>query len=235
MFLISLLAYGYYSPTAQVFGKVYYQGNHAENTIALTFDDGPNEPYTSQVLDELNQYQVKATFFVIGKNVEKYPDTARRIVAEGHVIGNHSYSHNANHALTEYGMRDMKRAQKVIEDTVGVTPDLYRPPYGKFTPWELWLVKKDSIVPMTWSVSTGELHGMSAVEVARRIVSKTRPGSIILLHDGYGTQHGYGRADKTVTVQAAPLIIQQLQAKGFVFVTVPELLNVPAYGGTAAR
>lgn len=233
--LIAIIAYGYFSPTSQVFGKVYYKGSPAENTVALTFDDGPNEPYTSQILDVLNNYGVKATFFVIGKNVELYPETARRIVAEGHVLGNHSYSHNANHAVTEFGARDMIIAQTAIFDTIGIIPDLYRPPHGKYTPWELWSVKKAKLLPVTWSVAVSELKGQSAGALAKEIVKKTRSGSIILLHDGYGILHNSGRADKDVTARAVPLIIEQLQAKGFRLVTVPELLNVPAYGGSAPK
>lgn len=233
--LIIFISYGYFSPTSQVFGKVYYTGSKADKVVALTFDDGPNEPYTSQLLDVLDKYQVKATFFIVGKNVETYPETAKRIVAEGHIVGNHSYSHSANHALTEFGVKDMKVAQAVIFDVTGVLPDLYRPPHGKHTPWELWSVRKSKLLPTNWSVSTSELKGLPPAIMANRIVSQAKAGSIILLHDGYGTQHNITKADKTVTIQAMPLIIEQLQAKGFRFVTVPEILHVPAYDGTASR
>jgi len=234
LFLIVFTAYGYFSPTSQVFGKVYYHGNKIQNAIALTFDDGPNDPYTSRILDELKNYNIKATFFIVGQNAEMYPDTARRIVAEGHVLGNHSYSHNANHALTEFGARDMRLAQTAIFNVTGVMPDLYRPPHGKHTPWELWLVRKAELLPVNWSVSPPELRHQSAATLVQEIVSKTKSGSIILLHDGYGTLHDSPRADKSITVQVVPLIIKQLQARGFRFVTVPELLNLPAYIGSVS-
>lgn len=229
MLLILFIAYGYFIPASPVFGKVYYKGNATEKVVALTFDDGPNDPYTSEVLDVLARYKVKATFFVIGRNVELYPETARRILAEGHVLGNHSYSHDANHALSPYGARDMRLAQVVIFHIIGVWPHLYRPPHGKKTPWELQQVNKGGLVEVTWSVSTNELNTKSAESVAQKIVSKTEPGEIILLHDGYGTEHNNSRADKSLTVEALPLIIAQLQAKGYRFVTIPELLGVPAY------
>lgn len=229
MVLVLFVVYGYFIPASPVFGKVYYKGNSAEKTVALTFDDGPNEPYTSEILDILGNYNVKATFFTIGKNVELYPETAKRIVAEGNVIGNHSYSHNANHALTSYGSRDLEHAQLAIFLVVGVTPHLYRPPHGRKSPWELQSIKKLGLIDVTWTVSTPELNGKSAVSVAQHIVSKTDPGEIILLHDGYGTLHDSGKSDKSLTVQALPLIIEQLRAKGYRFVTVPQLLGVPAY------
>jgi peptidoglycan/xylan/chitin deacetylase (PgdA/CDA1 family) len=227
--LVIFSAYGYFVPASPVFGKVYSEIRSPEKLVALTFDDGPNEPYTSEVLDILASYNVKATFFVIGKNVELYPETARRIVTEGHVLANHSYSHDANHALTDYGSKDLKLAQTTISSIVGVSPHLYRPPHGKKSPWELETVKEEGLIEVTWSVSTGELNTKSAALVAERIVRKTRPGEIILLHDGYGTDHNCAKSDKSLTVQALPLIIQRLQAEGFEFVTVPVLLNVPAY------
>jgi peptidoglycan/xylan/chitin deacetylase (PgdA/CDA1 family) len=227
--LIILLAYGYFIPTSPVFGKVYYKGTEPEKVVALTFDDGPNEPYTSEVLDILDEYNVKATFFVVGENVELYPETAKRIVAEGHVLGNHSYSHNANHALTEYGAKDLVLAEKAISDTVGVRPHLYRPPHGKKSPWELEEVREQGMIEVTWSVSTGELNTKSSVKVADRIVEETHRDEIILLHDGYGTSHNCSQADKSLTVEALPLIIEKLRAEGYRFVTVPELLDVPPY------
>jgi peptidoglycan/xylan/chitin deacetylase (PgdA/CDA1 family) len=233
--ILSLVAYGYFIPASPVFGKVYYKGSPAENIVALTFDDGPNDPYTSQILDILDSYNIKATFFVIGRNVELYPETARRIVAEGHILGNHSYSHNANHALTEYGFRDLQLAQEVIFNITGVSPHLYRPPHGKKSPWELYDVKKEGLIEVTWSVSANDQHVVayfgepSPETFAKEIVHETHPGEIILLHDGYGTLHGTVKSDKDITVKALPLIIEQLQAKGYRLVTVPELLDKPAY------
>lgn len=233
--IIFLVVYGYLVPASPVFGKVYYKGAPTDNVVALTFDDGPNEPYTSQILDILASYNVKATFFLVGKNVELYPETARRIVTEGHVVGNHSYNHSANHALTEYGAKDVQLAQEVIFDVTGVEPHLYRPPHGKKSPWELHAVKKAGMIEVTWSVSANDQHVLacfgkpSPETFAREIVNETRPGGIILLHDGYGTAHGTAESDKSLTVRALPLIIERLQAKGYRFVTVPQLLNVPAY------
>ncbi len=223
------VVYGYFIPSSPVFGKVYSKVKTQQEVIALTFDDGPNEPYTSQILDILAGYDVKATFFVIGKNVELYPETAKRILAEGHVVGNHSYSHKANHAVTGYGSRDLILAQLAIFSVTGVRPHLYRPPHGRKSPWELENANKAGLLVVTWSVSTCELSNKSAVVLAGDIVSQAKPGGIILLHDGYDTSHNNRQADKTLTVKALPLIIEQLQSQGYRLVTVPELLNVPAY------
>jgi peptidoglycan/xylan/chitin deacetylase (PgdA/CDA1 family) len=233
--VLSIAAYGYFIPTSSVFGKVYSEGSPASKEVALTFDDGPNDPYTSQILDILANYHIHATFFLIGKNVELYPETARRILAEGNIIGNHSYSHNANHALTEYGARDLQKAEQVIFNITGVSPHLYSPPHGKKSPWELEAVKDEGMIEVTWSVSANDQHvlayfGKPTPEMfAREIVRRTEPGGIILMHDGYGLSHNTPKADKSLTVEALPLIIQQLQAKGYRFVTVPEILKVPAY------
>ena len=235
IFAVAFSAWGYFVPTSSVFGKVYAKESTPEKVVALTFDDGPNEPYTSQILDILKQYDIKATFFVIGKNVEIYPDTARRILAEGNVLGNHSYSHDANHALTEYGSRDLAHAEQVIFNITGVEPHLYRPPHGRKSPWELDNVGDDHMIEVTWSVSANDQHEEAfwgkptASQYAKEIVEATRPGAIILLHDGYGIAHNTPKADKSLSVQALPLIIQQLKAEGYQFVTVPQLLNVPAY------
>lgn len=132
--LIGILCYGYFIPASPVFGKVYYRSITSSKIIALTFDDGPNEPYTSQILDILEKYNVPATFFLVGYNVNLYPETAKRILADGDVIGNHSYYHRANHALSFNAFKEIELAQKTIYQITGVEPHLYRPPHGKKTP-----------------------------------------------------------------------------------------------------
>ncbi|MCX8125962.1 MAG: polysaccharide deacetylase family protein [Dehalococcoidia bacterium] len=227
--VISFVSYGYFVPGSQVFGHVYYQDKSQKYTIALTFDDGPNEPYTSQVLDILDRYDVKATFFLIGMNVERYPEVARRILASGHVIGNHSYSHDANHALHPYPISDIRKGQHSIYNATGVIPHLYRPPHGKKTPWELKQIREENLVEVTWSISANEAMIKSPQALAKAITDRERDGRIILLHDGYGTEHGTKNADKSLTVAALPLIIEKLQQDGYRFVTVPQLFNIRPY------
>jgi peptidoglycan/xylan/chitin deacetylase (PgdA/CDA1 family) len=229
-FFIGFCSFGYFSPMSPVFGEVYYKGDTTDKVVALTFDDGPNGIYTEQILDILKEYGINATFFCIGKNVELYPDIAKRILNEGNVIGNHSNTHDANHALTRQGKLDLLDAQEIIYKVTGVLPHLYRPPHGKKTPWEIDCCTENNLIEITWSVEVNDQVGLDKVNsFADKVVSKTAPGSIILLHDGYGLDHNIPKADKTFTVQALPLIIKQLLAKGYRFVTVPQLLNVPAY------
>jgi peptidoglycan/xylan/chitin deacetylase (PgdA/CDA1 family) len=230
--LVSLLAftlYGYIEPTSSAFGKVYIKGDTNQKVIALTFDDGPNEPYTTEVVNILDTYDIKGTFFMVGRNVELYPDIARRMVAEGHVLGNHSYTHDANHALTTEGREDIQKGEEAIRSVAGVSPHFYRPPHGKKSPWELYFVKQDNMVEVTWNISTPELDSSSASDMAQKIVSQAKPGGIVLMHDGYGTDHNIPRADKSLTVAALPIIIEGLQAQGYTFVTVADLLDMPAY------
>ena len=230
-----LFIYGYVAPGAQVFGKVYFSGKTTEKIVALSFDDGPNEPYTSQVLDILNKNGIKATFFVVGKNVELYPETAKKLVASGNILGNHTYFHQANHALKFDSDRDIELGQEAIVKVTGVKPHLYRPPHGKKSPWELRYIKGDSLVEVTWSDAANEAHRYFTVgkpraeEVANAIIRKARPGKIIDMHDGYGTQHNDAKSDKSLTVQALPMIIEGLSKQGYRFVTIPELLKIPAY------
>ncbi len=223
---IGILGYGYFSPSADVFGKTYAQAATPQNVIALSFDDGPNEPYTSQIQDILDSYGVRATFFVVGKNVEYYPEVARRIVAEGHVLGNHSYTHKA---LSEFDVPDYSEvdlAQTAIYKVTGVKPRLFRPPYGRKTPWQLEYVKRKGLVTVTWSDSANDPHKPPSDVIAERVLRRARSGTIILLHDGNGTKHG---SDRSRTVAALPQIIESLKSQGYTFVTVPELLQVSPY------
>ena len=224
--ILATLGYGYFYPEADLFGKTYARAASTEKIIALTFDDGPNEPYTSQILDILERYDVKATFFVVGKNVEYYPEIVKRIVAEGHVLGNHSYTHRA---LSEFDIPDyseLDKAQSVIFEIAGVKPRLFRPPYGRKTPWELAYVKKQGVTAVTWSISANDPSSPAPSVIERRIQKGARDGGIVLLHDGNGTKHG---SDRTQTVAALPDIIESLQSQGFSFVTVPELLEISPY------
>ncbi len=229
VFLLATLAtYGYVSPEAQVFGRVYWRGATTAKVVALSFDDGPNEPYTSAILEVLARYRVKATFFEIGENVARCPEVTRRLVAEGHVLGNHSYSHNANHALCD-SRADYARAEATYLAVAGVRPALMRPPHNKKTPWELAYLRELDLTPVAWSVGTAEGVGADPRQAAQDSISKVRPGSIIALHDGWGTNRTDPRAAKSLPSQILPTIIEALQAEGYTFVTIPALLCLPAY------
>jgi peptidoglycan/xylan/chitin deacetylase (PgdA/CDA1 family) len=162
-----------------------------------------------------------------------YPDAVRQMVADEDVIGNHTYAHNANHALSFNTYKDIALTQQTIFAITGVEPHLYRPPHGKKSPWELESIKNLGLQEVVWNISTDELSGKSPQDMAQDIIQKAKPGAVILLHDGYGTLHGTGRANKSATVTMVPIIIQRLKAEGYTFVTIPKLLGLPAYDKVA--
>jgi peptidoglycan/xylan/chitin deacetylase (PgdA/CDA1 family) len=233
--LIAVPVIGYAMPSSQIFGRVYYRGKTDKKVVALSFDDGPNEPYTSQVLDILDSYGIKGTFFAVGENVALYPEVARRIVAGGHILGNHATGHDANHALSHRGEQQIAAAQDIIRSVTGVSPHLYRPPHGKKSPWELAYLKSHNMVAVNWSLATNDQHaflnfGRPTPEgFAAAIVKNAGPGKIILMHDGYGLNHDDALSDKSLTCKALPLIIKELKSEGYTFKTIPEILGVPSY------
>ncbi len=211
-------------PQSQLYGRVVTHGPGDAKLVALTFDDGPNDPATARILDVLAAKDVKATFFVVGENAEVYPDTVRRIVAEGHALGNHSYRHRKRDALLDPSYGELERAQRAIAAAAGFRPALYRAPNGFHTPWQLRAVRRAGLVTVHWNVQTKDWERPDPDTIVRRVLDHVRPGAIVLLHDGDDTRHG---SDRTPTVEALPQIIDALRARGYRFVTVPELLGVP--------
>jgi len=183
--------------------------------VALTFDDGPFEPYTSTILDVLDRYRIKATFFLVGKHCDRMPAVAREIVLRGHAVGNHSHCHSV-FTVFDFACRDVEWGLRSIENASGVRPRLYRPPYGILAPWQKRAVERMGMTVVRWTLDSADYLFRDHVKLARRVVEKATPGSIVLLHDGRATGSG---ADRAVTVKALPLIIDGLQARGFRFVT----------------
>jgi peptidoglycan/xylan/chitin deacetylase (PgdA/CDA1 family)/GT2 family glycosyltransferase len=224
--LSTLFAYHGVSPRSRFYGKVWSNGNRNRPKISLTFDDGPNEPYTSQVLSILEQYGIKATFFVIGKNVSRYPDTCRRIAEAGNVIGNHSYCHHRSLSLRRSSTvtRDIKLAHQAIRECTGFEPSLFRPPYGFRTPWLMRAVRHLGYTVVTWDNMMGDWKAnRSSEEIVHTIVQRVKPGSVIVLHDGRNSRPSY---DRSQMIQALPFLIEALSERGFDFVTIPELLGL---------
>jgi peptidoglycan/xylan/chitin deacetylase (PgdA/CDA1 family)/GT2 family glycosyltransferase len=223
--LVSFLIFATIDPVAQIFGPVLTHVRADQPVIALTFDDGPS-PYTAQVLDILARYEVKATFFVIGQKVEQHPDLARRIVAEGHVLGNHTYSHPLWKMMgtSQQVERELDRGAEAIQAATGLQPTLFRPPHGWRSPWMITLAQRKGYQVVTWDISSGDWMAQSTTQaIINRVVQKARPGAIILLHDGLNLQDNVSRQH---TVEALPAIIEALQARGYRLVTIPELMQV---------
>jgi polysaccharide deacetylase family sporulation protein PdaB len=197
-------------------------GTSSEKKIALTFDDGPDATFTPQILNVLKEHGVKATFFLIGKQAEKHPDVVRRIVREGHVVGNHSYSHPLFTKLTvEQAQGEVEQAGKTISRLAGYTPKLFRPPFGQINEAQLKWMKEQQMVVVNWNVDSLDWKSLSEQQVTRNIMNQTKAGSIILQHSG-----GADTQDLSGTVKALPTIIRHFKENGYQLVTVPELLNV---------
>lgn len=198
-------------------------GSAAEKKIALTFDDGPDDKYTAQVLDTLKKYHVKATFFVLGSRAEQHPGLIARMAREGHIVGNHTYSHaNLPKLAVPNFERQVEATQTVLKSLLGYEPKLFRPPYGAVNEEQARWAADHQFMIVNWNVDSLDWKGLSADKVEHNIVSATRAGSIILQHCGGGPGE-----DLSGTVQALPGVIQKLKNQGYQFVTVPELLHVP--------
>ncbi|OKL48640.1 polysaccharide deacetylase family protein [Boudabousia marimammalium] len=183
-----------------------------EKCIALTFDDGPGD-YTAQVLDALRAANVPATFFVMGRQVKAQPELLRRAVAEGHAIGGHSWSHPQLTKLNnERLMHELVDTNKEIEKVVGFTPNLMRPPYGAVNHRVRKVMADQGLAAILWDVDTLDWKDHNLDKAMGYVRQQTQNGSIILMHDVH-----------EIAPQAVPLIVKEYSAKGFKFVTIPQL------------
>lgn len=225
--VLVLLYWAFLSPSSQVFGQMTYRVRTSERLVALTFDDGPNEPYTSHLLDVLERQKIKATFFVVGRNVRRHPEVIRRAAKAGHTIGNHSLSHRfANYFVSPSFETEIAGGQAAIAEVIGQQPKLFRSPWLFRSPSLLGSVKRAGLVPISGVFGHSlEIFQPSATAMARTAYRKTKPGSIIILHDGYDAKGGR----RNRTVQATELLIESLKIDGYRFVTVDELLKIKPY------
>ena len=212
--------YATYAVRSQWLGSTVWRGRTDTGAVALTFDDGPSED-TERVLDVLDEYGLRATFFMTGRHVESLPQTARRVVAEGHEVGNHSYSHPIFLYRTPRETRQqLERAQTVITKATGIRPKLARPPCGVRTPAYFRVAEKLGLRTVQWDVAGFDWKTRSAKQIAHQVLQRVVPGSIILLHDG----DSEGKQDRRETVVALPLIIEGLRARGLKVVPLTEML-----------
>ena len=204
--------------------SLYWHGDSKERKIALTFDDGPNEPYTSEILKILDENHVHATFFMLGKNVETFPETARAVLRAGHVIGNHSYDHRDLLTKTNGQVRrEILRTEQILEQVTGQRPFLFRPPYGDKDRLTLQQSRQLGYVMVEWSVSAEDWRKPGPDQIVKNVMKEIGNGAIILMHDGDKTRHG---SDREQTVTAVREIITQLRQRGYAFVTAPDLLGL---------
>lgn len=203
---------------------VVLQGPATERKIALTFDDGPDPRFTEQVLDILAEYNVPATFFVMGSRAIAYPEIVQRMIADGHIVGNHTYFHpnlvkEADLATLE---REVMRTEDTLNEIIGYRTKLFRAPYGFLYNELVEKLAELNYSIIVWSVDSLDWQEDPPATIAANVVNNVHPGAIILMHDG-----GDWDADRTNTIQSLRQIIPTLKEQGYQFVTVPELLTIP--------
>ncbi|QUY46000.1 polysaccharide deacetylase family protein [Acaryochloris marina] len=189
-----------------------------QKAIALTFDDGPWPKTTSKVLDILQEYNVQATFFVLGSNIPQYSDLLQRVALEGHAIGNHTWSHGYHNHSPALAQREIQRTAKAIEKYTGVKTSLFRPPGGFLNNGLVAEAQAQQQVTILWSVD--DIYHGTVDEAVQNILQNATSGGIILMHDGGG--------DRELTIKALPQIITQLRQQGYQLVTIPQLLEMSA-------
>lgn len=210
-------------PTSQLFGASFNGLPPGTRKLALTYDDGPNDRCTQDLLDVLARHDIKATFFMLGRFVEQSPALARHVAEAGHAIGNHSYDHPRLIWVTNRELRSqIERTQKAIEAATGTTPTLFRPGYGGRRPGTFAIVREYGLTPVLWRVICGDWAAESSEVIKRRAVRKIRGGEVIVLHDGAHDQMG---GDRTLTVRATDNLIRHYKGLGYEFVTVPEMMK----------
>ena len=203
----------------QVLGELVNQVDTKEKVVALTYDDGPNPPFTNQLLELLERNQIKATFFVIGKIVEKHPEIVRLILLKGHEVGNHSYSHHQLIFKSPWCIRsEIEKTDKLLRQ-LGVKQEIhFRAPYGRkllVLPYILSKIRKKNIL---WNLDAKDYEASSSEVIENNVLEHVHPGSIILMHDGGG--------ERSQTLVATERLLKTLQEKGYKFKTVSELIQL---------
>lgn len=218
-----LLVRGSASVRASWYLRMRCRARGAGRRVALTFDDGPDPQRTPAVLDLLARQGVRATFFVVGARAEAHPELVRRMAAEGHVVGNHSYTHSWRFPLHSLGrtMEELRRTGEVLHRITGRQPRLFRPPFGVTNPTIARAVRRLGLDPVGWSIRSLDTMGQSPERVAARILRRLHPGAVILLHDRCaGSERLVG------------LLVEGLRSRGLEPVTLPELFDIKAYEKT---
>ena len=204
----------YYEET----GQVVWDVETKEKVVALTFDDGPHPRNTAKILDLLAKYNAKATFFVVGANVQKYPDLIRRTNKDGHELANHTFSHPYKTSITEL-QDEIQQTNELIYSISGFLPVLFRPVGGNYNEQMINAVADDGykVVMWSWHQDTQDWKEPGVNKIVDKVLKGTQPGDVILFHDGVDNQEQ--------TVNALEKILPELQKQGYRFVTVSELIK----------
>ncbi|CAM4346559.1 polysaccharide deacetylase family protein [Paenibacillus tarimensis] len=202
-------------------GSFVIRGSGGRKLVALTFDDVPDPRYTPMVLDILAKHHTRATFFVLGSRAAKHPGIVKRMVREGHLVGNHSYSHAlfAQASLAAY-RKQITLTDQLLAKLTGYRPRFIRPPYGEILPRQVEWSREQGYIVVNWDVDSEDWKSIGSDKIMANIRKTLQPGSIILQHAGGGDSQ-----DLSGTVNAIPKLLRYLRAKGYQTVTVDELLG----------
>lgn len=203
--------------TLKAHDRFFYQGNANLPEVALTFDDGPNPDFTPQILAILKRYHVQATFFDLGRLVELYPDLVRQEIADGNIVGDHTWSHPFLPGLSPSAIKaQIAQTANAIQRVTGTRPLFFRPPYGAISSSVLASINSFGMTTVIWDDEARDWSLPGTSVIVARILSLATNGAIILLHDGGG--------NRLQTVAALPTIIEQLRARHYSFVTMAQLV-----------
>ena len=226
--VLFLAARAMLSPGSQMCGPVFVHGDRRGDCVALTFDDGPSEPYTGQVLDILQARGVKATFFLVGENALRFPDSVRREAALGMEIGNHSMTHpNMILRRPSSVFWEVAQTESILETLTGIRPRWFRPPHGFRDPRLFQQTRRLDLPVAGWSNMPKDWTTPGMDVIVQRVLNQLKPGDIILLHDGENAMAG---GDRSQTVRALPYILDGIAARGLKPVTLSELARKGGLG-----
>ncbi len=222
LFVISyilMLFFGVVFTQLNLFVNHELAGDSRYNEIAISFDDGPNPEYTEQVLEKLSRYGIKATFFLIAQKAEKHTDIVKKIVEQGHIIGNHSYYHSKKFDFikTSAAVEEIEKANDVLQNIIGKRPNFFRPPFGITHPNIARAIRQTKVTPIAWSLRTYDTK-RTTKKVIKLLRRKLNGGDIILLHDNHEG-----------ILEILDFLIPYAEQTGFKFVNIDQLLNLKAY------
>jgi len=210
------------APTGQWYGRTFTGLAPGTKQLALTYDDGPNDPHTLRLLDVLARHGVPATFFLIGRYVQQCPDIARQIAQAGHAIGNHTLTHPLLTVQSQAEIRQqLADCQKAIANAVGEHSNLFRPPFGGRRPAVLRIARELGLEPVMWNITGYDWNAPPAAAIEGKVSRRIRGGNVILLHDGGHKQMG---ADRSQTVIATDHLVARYKLEGYEFVTIPQMI-----------
>ncbi len=220
----AVVAAGYntMAPRSQLYGRTFVGDRKQSHRLALTFDDGPNDPHTLRLLEVLERHGVKATFFMIGSFVRHRPEIARAVAEAGHVVANHTMTHPNLIFSSDAGVRrELEDCERAFDDAGVSHAALFRPPHGGRTPAVLRTVRSLGLEPIMWSVSGWDWNPHTPEKIVSIVRKQITGGDVILLHDGGHKQFG---TDRAATVRATDTMLERFTGQGFEFVTIPEMM-----------